>query len=105
MHIKELDEDFYRNEDFQLFRIKGIRNRLVHNYDTIDYMIIRNIITNVLPTVKNNIELLVGADLLNNPYILYNSTVIEQQNKSVEDDEGAIDRVNVYTNNRTGRKL
>lgn len=36
--------------------MRGLRNRIVHNYDDIDYQILWNVIKNELPVLINKIE-------------------------------------------------
>jgi len=40
-------------------KMRGMRNRIVHNYDNIDYMIIWNVIENEIPELIKQIELII----------------------------------------------
>ena len=69
--IKGIDENFYYNSGLHLSQIKGMRDRITHSYGDIDYKIVRDVLKNGVPDIKNSIESMVHPDVLNNPYCLY----------------------------------
>lgn len=71
VRIRDTDRAFYDNNELKLYQIKGMRDRIVHSYGKIDYQIIRNSIVNDIPVLKEKIENMIDCDILENPYILY----------------------------------
>lgn len=69
--IRDIDRKFYENNELRLYQIKGMRDRIVHSYGKIDYEIIKNSVENDIPLLKEKIENMVDCDVLENPYILY----------------------------------
>lgn len=67
---KENDISIIDNNALPVDRIKGLRDRIVHTYDDIDYKIIEDVIKNDIPIVINYIERIVDKELLDNPYCL-----------------------------------
>jgi uncharacterized protein with HEPN domain len=56
-----LPDDFRdRYSDVEWNRIRGFRNRIVHDYFGIDYSIVWNIIENFLPQLATNIESIIN---------------------------------------------
>ncbi len=52
-----LSDDFKdKNEDIDWHRIRGFRNRIVHDYMGIDYSIVWHIIQNFLPDLINSLN-------------------------------------------------
>lgn len=39
--------------------MRGLRNRIIHNYDDIDYTIVWNVLKNEIPKLINQIELMI----------------------------------------------
>ena len=60
-----------KNIDFK--NIRGIRNRIAHSYTNIDYSIIDDVMNNDIPNLKNFLESFVNKEILDDPYILYES--------------------------------
>ena len=64
-------KSFYDNNELKLYQIKGMRDRIVHSYGKIDYDIIKESISKDIPVLKGKIENIVDEDILDNPYLLY----------------------------------
>ena len=69
--IRDNNKSFYDNNELKLYQIKGMRDRIVHSYGRIDYDIIKESISKDIPVLKEKIENIVDKDILNNPYLLY----------------------------------
>lgn len=69
--IRDNNKSFYDNNELKLYQIKGMRDRIVHSYGKIDYDIIKESISKDIPVLKEKIEDIVDEDILDNPYLLY----------------------------------
>lgn len=69
--IRDNNKSFYDNNELKLYQIKGMRDRIVHSYGKIDYDIIKESISKDIPVLKGKIENIVDEDILDNPYLLY----------------------------------
>ena len=69
--IRDNNKAFYDNNELKLYQIKGMRDRIVHSYGKIDYDIIKESISKDIPVLKEKIEDIVDEDILDNPYLLY----------------------------------
>ena len=69
--IRDNKKSFYDNNELKLYQIKGMRDRIVHSYGKIDYDIIKESISKDIPVLKGKIENIVDEDILDNPYLLY----------------------------------
>lgn len=66
-----------------------MRDRIVHSYGKIDYDIIKESISKDIPQLKHNIEEIVDEDILDNPYLLYETQYDEYvEEKNNEPDAG-----------------
>ncbi len=55
--VNKLDEKFIEeNVTIPWHKIRGLRNRIVHDYDGVKMILIWEIITNDLPVLKNDLE-------------------------------------------------
>ena len=61
--IRDNNKSFYDNNE--------LRDRIVHSYGKIDYDIIKESISKDIPVLKGKIENIVDEDILDNPYLLY----------------------------------
>ena len=52
------DDVKLQNQNIDWHRIRGMRNRLIHQYFGIDYEIIWGVITNYLPHLADNLKLI-----------------------------------------------
>lgn len=58
-----IDEDFrLQNPSFEWTRIRGFRNRIIHEYFGIDYEIVWHIIQNYLDDMIENIESMIESN-------------------------------------------
>lgn len=71
VQIRDNNKSFYDNNELKLYQIKGMRDRIVHSYGKIDYDIIKESISKDIPVLKGKIENIVDEDILDNPYLLY----------------------------------
>lgn len=54
-------EDIKLKYDFLPWKeMRGLRNRIIHNYDDIDYKIIWNVLQNEIPKLINQIKLIIN---------------------------------------------
>ena len=87
--IRDIDRTFFDNQELRLYEIKGMRDRIVHSYGKIDYNIIKESISKDIPKLKEKIEEIVDEDILDNPYLLYETEYddyIEEKNEEPEED-------------------
>ena len=87
--IRDIDRTFFDNQELRLYEIKGMRDRIVHSYGKIDYNIIKESISKDIPKLKEKIEEIVDEDILDNPYLLYETeydNYIEEKNEEPEED-------------------
>ena len=87
--IRNIDRTFFDNQELRLYEIKGLRDRIVHSYGKIDYNIIKESISKDIPKLKEKIEEIVDEDILDNPYLLYETeydNYIEEKNEEPEED-------------------
>lgn len=80
--IRDIDINLYKDKQLGLFQIKGLRDRITHSYGNVDYSIIKSILQEDIPKLKEYLENSIVEDVLNNPYVLYDEEydVIIQQN-------------------------
>lgn len=42
--IRDVDPEFYRDQDMKLFQVKGMRDRITHSYGDVDYKIVKSVL-------------------------------------------------------------
>lgn len=83
--IRDIDSDFYKNEELNLFQIKGMRDRITHSYGDVDYKIVKHVLKHDLPKMKEKVEEMVHEDVLKNPYMLYEQEYEDYINQLEQD--------------------
>lgn len=84
--IRDVDTDFFSNRsDLMIHSLKRLRNRIVHTYTSLDDGILKEILLKDIPMMKKSIEEMLPADILDNPYQLYE---IEYEDFIKRDDNG-----------------
>jgi len=53
------DEVKLKYPELPWHKMRGLRNRIVHNYDNIDYMIIWNVLKNEIPKLIEQVEAII----------------------------------------------
>lgn len=69
--IRDANIEMYKSSSLQLSGIKGVRDRIAHSYGRIDYSLIRTVLQDDIPKLKDGIEGMVAREVLDDPYILY----------------------------------
>ena len=69
--IRDNNKSFYDNNELKLYHIKGMRDRIVHSKKKKKKKIIKESISKDIPVLKGKIENIVDEDILDNPYLLY----------------------------------
>lgn len=69
--IRDVDMGFYRAQELNLFQIKGMRDRITHSYGEVDYRIVKHVLKEDIPKLKEGIEKMVHPDIIRNPYVLH----------------------------------
>lgn len=90
--IKSLDENLYYDKDLSLFQIKGMRDRITHSYGNIDYSIIKDVLVNGIPELKDYLEKSADSIVLQNPYILYEEEYEDVLKRIKKEHEKEIER-------------
>ena len=89
--IRDIDRTFFDNQELRLYEIKGMRDRIVHSYGKIDYNIIKESISKDIPKLKEEIEEIVDEDILDNPYLLYETEYDDYIEENLINDENRLD--------------
>ena len=86
--IGELDKDLYENSPIPFKQIRGLRNRIIHDYGSIDKETVNQILQSDIPNLKKYIEQNVIQDVLYDPYQLYekeyDDVIKESQKQSLK---------------------
>ncbi len=69
--IRETNKELYDDPELVLHQVKGIRDKIAHTYDNIDYSVIKYVLVTYRPFIKSVIEALVETEVLENPYCLF----------------------------------
>lgn len=69
--IRDVDPEFYRDQDMKLFQVKGMRDRITHSYGDVDYKIVKSVLKSDIPQLKDRIEEYVHPEVIRNPYVLH----------------------------------
>lgn len=70
-NIRDHNRELYDNKILVLHQIKGVRDKIAHTYDNIDYNVIKYILESYTPFLKKCIESLIDKEILDNPYCLF----------------------------------
>ena len=69
-----------------------MRDRITHSYGNIDYSIIKDVLVNGIPELKDYLEKSVDSIVLQNPYILYEEEYEDVLKRIKKEHEKEIER-------------